>query len=271
LNKCGRTLRIQEYDPDPFHTLPYIVGSTTTAGLPFHHAIVDELPDGLEAIIAAGDLQGVEPMAGRFGAARLLGVFLAAQLDVLRRRGELPSRPNTAILLTGDLQPRADSADVRGVWLSLADECRWIAGVAGNHDAFGPDQRGEHVSAVFDRAEMQLLDNRVITIGTMKIGGLSGIVGNSAEPWVRAESEFAAAMGRLAGLGPDILLSHDGPNIAGTGLTGWPSVRKALEAAPPTILFRGHDSWKNPLATLANGTQVLNVEGRVVVLRTRGN
>jgi hypothetical protein len=43
-------------------------------------------------------------------------------------------------------------------------------------------------------------------------------------------------------------------------------VRHALEAAPPTLLVRGHDHWPVPLATLANGTQVLNVEGRVVVM-----
>jgi hypothetical protein len=26
---------------------------------------------------------------------------------------------------------------VRGVWRAVADACRWVAGVAGNHDSFG--------------------------------------------------------------------------------------------------------------------------------------
>jgi hypothetical protein len=63
---------------------------------------------------------------------------------------------------------------------------------------------------------VHFLDRRIASIGTMKVGGLSGIIGNSLEPWVREESRFAAVMG-----------------------------------------------------TLANGTPVLNVEGRVVVLRSR--
>jgi hypothetical protein len=71
---------------------------------------------------------------------------------------------------------------------------------------------------------------------------------------------------QLAAAGLDILVSHDGPNVEGTDLPGWPSVRRTLESSPATLVIRGHDHWPTPLATLANGTQVLNVEGRVCVL-----
>ena len=70
--------------------------------------------------------------------------------------------------------------------------------------------------------------------------------------------------------GCDLLILHDGPNVAGTHMPGWPSVRRILEAAPPALVIRGHDHWDDPVATLINGTQVLNVEGRVVVLQRQG-
>jgi hypothetical protein len=35
------------------------------------------------------------------------------------------------------------------------------------------------------------------------------------------------------------------------------------------LLIRGHDDWPDPMAELVNGTQILNVEGRVVVLQRR--
>jgi Icc protein len=261
------TLRILEFNPCPFHALRYAVSSSITSSLPFHEALVDGLPDGLEAIIAAGDLQGSALVSAQPTDPGRLGALLASEICQFRKRGELPSTDATAILLAGDLQPTAGSADVRDVWLTLADACRWIAGVAGNHDAFGPEQCGEDISQVFCRHGVHLLDNRIISIGSLRIAGLSGMVGTTGEPWVRREHDFALMAGALARLGPEILVLHDGPNVAETSLTGWPSVRRAIEAAPPTFILRGHDAWQTPLATLANGTQVVNVDERVVILR----
>jgi hypothetical protein len=178
----------------------------------------------------------------------------------------LPPKEKTAVLLVGDLGPDADEGDVRSVWFALADACRWVAGVAGNHDAFGQCTSVGDARIALGRPELHLLDESLVKLDGLTIGGLSGIISNSDGAWIRSESDFVAAMARLAQQGPDLLISHDGPNVAGTALSGWPSVRRALEAAPPTLLIRGHDAWRTPLATLANGTQILNVEGRVVVL-----
>ena len=38
------------------------------------------------------------------------------------------------------LDKRGGSGDVTGVWLAFADIFQWVAGVAGNHDTFGPDR-----------------------------------------------------------------------------------------------------------------------------------
>ncbi len=181
-------------------------------------------------------------------------------------RGELPPREKTAVIVAGDLQPRADEADVRAVWFALGDVCRWVAGVAGNHDAFGDAKSAGEARLALDRSDLHFLDETIVSIDGLSIGGISGAVGRPGDLWARTEKEFAAALARLANRGLDLLISHDGPNVAGTTLAGWPSVRLALESAPRTLVIRGHDPWPTPLAMLGNGTQVLNVEGCVFVL-----
>ena len=99
-------------------------------------------------------------------------------------------------------------------------------------------------------------------------------------PWGEIESTKGDACRGLPKIEPsvlnclercDLLVLHDGPNVAGTDLPGWPSIRHVIEAARRMLVIRGHDHWANPLAVLANGTQVLNVEGRVVVLQRTGS
>jgi Icc protein len=261
-------MRVVHIEPEPFHTVTHFDGPTThapAAVLPFHRATVDVLPDVLRAIVATSDLQGVvQSVTG--GGHQSLGQALAAELRSLRTRGLLPERAATAVLLAGDLHPGAGVADVSAVWHALADECRWVAGVAGNHDAFGAATALAAALAALGRLDCHLLDGDRLDVDGLRIGGLSGMVGSSGEPWARDKPQYATAVSRLVGSGTEVLICHDGPNVAGTSLSGWPVVRHALEAAPPTLLVRGHDHWPVPLATLANGTQVLNVEGRVVVM-----
>jgi hypothetical protein len=259
----------------PFHALPFRLGETDRAAravLPFHRVIVDRLPDVLHAIVVTSDLQGVEQTLDEGGprSPGPLGEALARELDVLRAQGRLPPRENTAAILAGDLHPGADDADVRGVWLAFAGACRWVAGVAGNHDSFGGEERGGGPVSAWGRPNAHLLDGHILTLDGLRIGGISGVVSERGGRWARAESEFAHVTGRLAASVLDVLVSHDGPNVAGTDLPGWPSVRHALESSPATLVIRGHDPWPAPLATLANGTQVLNVEGRVCVLLRPG-
>ena len=68
----------------------------------------------------------------------------------------------------------------------------------------------------------------------------------------------------------DVLVMHDGPDVPESRHRGSPVIRQALERLRPPLVVRGHAYWKQPLVELAGGTQVLNVDGRVVVLRRNG-
>ena len=65
---------------------------------------------------------------------------------------------------------------------------------------------------------------------------------------------------------PHIMLMHDGPDAPKHGGKGSFRIRQVLEAASATLVVRGHAHWKEPLCQLANGTQVLNVDSRAVIL-----
>jgi 3',5'-cyclic-AMP phosphodiesterase len=147
--------------------------------------------------------------------------------------------------------------------------CRWVAGVAGNHDRLGSIASLDAAGDALCGTHAHLLDGSTAALDGIRVGGLCGIVGSVHGPWVRREDEYNAALGWLMREGCDLLVLHDGPNVAGTDLPGWPSVRRVLEAAPPVLVIRGHDHWPSWVQELGNGTQVLNVEGRVVVLQRR--
>ncbi len=260
-------MRIATVDSKPFHTVRFKLSEhgASSALLPFHRADVHGLPAGLDAIIATSDLQGFDQI-DESTRSLPLGDAFAGYLRSLRTSGALPAKERTGIVLAGDLYPLADAGDVCSVWRALAHEARWVVGVAGNHDMFGSATSAADVSMALGQPNAHFVDEGVITLDGLTIAGISGAVGKSDDPWTRTETEFAAAISRLANRNVDILISHDGPNVASTMLAGWPMARVALEAAPPTLLIRGHDAWATPLAELSNGTQVLNVEGRVMVL-----
>ncbi len=56
-------MRVVDVSPQPFHTLRYTNagkrGRTVSASLPFHRVTVDALPEGIDALVLASDLQGV--------------------------------------------------------------------------------------------------------------------------------------------------------------------------------------------------------------------
>lgn len=52
--------------------------------------------------------------------------------------------------------------------------------------------------------------------------------------------------------------------VPGTNLPGAAAVRECRLAAAPTLVVCGHCYWQSPLQQLSNGTQVCNVDSRVV-------
>ncbi|WP_230777553.1 metallophosphoesterase family protein [Roseiconus lacunae] len=233
-----------------------------------HHGLVDELPKGMSAIIATADLQGRETFESAGGKPlRLLGEVLPAILadEIIPNFGLANGR--IGVLLAGDfytvpaLDKRGGSGDVTSVWQAFADEFDWIVGVAGNHDLFGDAATRPRFTT-----PVHFLDNDIVTIDELPIAGLSGIPGNPRRPWRRTEDDFVVALELLLSDSPAIVMMHDGPDVPDSGHRGSPRIRQVVEQAEPVLVVRGHSHWKEPLATLSNGTQVLNVDARVIIL-----
>lgn len=262
-------MRISAIEAAPLHVLPFAASpspNSARSALPFFRAFVDELPDSLDAILATADLQGFVDVGGTSIG---LGEALPQVLEQLRSDGRLPAPERTAAILAGDLHGRADEDDVLPVWLGIERACRWVAGVAGNHDRIGALASRAAAQDALRGTRAHCLDGSTVTLDGIRVGGLCGTIGPGAGTWLRCEEQYNNVLTSMLGERCDLLVLHDGPNVAGTNLPGWPSIRKALEAAPPVLLVRGHDHWPDQVHELSNGTQVLNVEGRVVVLQRR--
>ncbi len=236
--------------------------------LPVHHGFVDALPEGMSAIIVTADLQGRETFASSGGKPiRLLGEVLPAILaeEIIPNLGVGEGR--IGVLLAGDfytvpaLDQRGGTGDVRSVWQAFADEFDWVIGVAGNHDLFGDTATRPSFAK-----PIHFLDNDAVIVEGVAIAGLSGIPGRPRRPWRRTEDDFVESLQLLLCDSPTIVVMHDGPDVPAPGHRGSPRIRQALEQHEPTLVVRGHAHWKEPLAKLSNGTQVLNVDARVVIL-----
>jgi 3',5'-cyclic-AMP phosphodiesterase len=234
--------------------------------------MVDQLPENLDAIVLTGDLQGRELCGETGGWGRLLGESVPEQCRELSEAGLLPPLGRIGAILAGDfytceqMDKRGGSGDVRQVWSSFASCFRWVAGVAGNHDVFGKSVSTPDIKLSLQHPQTHFLDDDSVELDGLKIAGLSGVVGNPNKPLRRSEVDFAKTSTRLANTQPDLLVMHDGPD-GDAGQLGWPSVKSALELASPVLVVRGHAFWDSPLVTLKNGTQILNVDSRVVILQ----
>lgn len=273
-------MRIVSIDTEPFDELPAL-NATGRGGIeeirvPLLRAAVDALPEGLDAIVAAADLQALDLPTGDLPQ-RLLGEALAERLVALAERGDLPSPDRTGVLLAGDLYTvpdlarRGGSGDVRSVWLAFAERFRWVAGVLGNHDELGPRNRD---LARFGRTRrVHVLDAEVRDLDGVRVGGVAGIIGNPTRLNRQDLGTFLAKIETVMAEGADVLVLHEGPDALrpdGAGLRGSAEVRETLEGAGlsrPPLVVCGHSWWPVPLITLAGGVQVLKVDARVVVMQ----
>jgi hypothetical protein len=262
-----RPMRVLEIDDaSPLRSLSFRCAASEASGvgsLAICQAFVDGLPHAVEALIVTSDLQGVVQEGDR---TESLGEMTARSIRLLQSAGQLPGAATCGCILAGDLHAGAGEENVHHVWLAMGSVSRWVAGVAGNHDLITTDELAGESTAQFSD-NCYLLDGSAVTLDGLRVGGLGGIVGACGGHRVRTEQAYCTALARLLQQRCDLVILHDGPNAPERNLPGWPSIRQVLEAASPTLVIRGHDHWSTPLATLSNGTQVLNVEGRVIVLR----
>lgn len=66
---------------------------------------------------------------------------------------------------------------------------------------------------------------------------------------------------------PDVVVLHHGPDAQRGELRGSPEVRRGLERSGPILVLCGHVYWPTPTTDLRGGAQVLNADGRVVILQ----
>lgn len=255
----------------PFWEIPYYTagpgGTRQAAVLPLLRATVDALPAGIGAVLACSNLQGRVSSVGA-APGSLLGEGLAAELLLLSAAGEIPEAHHLGIFLLGDLYADAEArirgahGDVGAVWRRFAADFRWVVGVAGNHDVTGRPPVPGHARA-------HLLDGEVVIVDSLRVGGLSGIIGAAKEgrAWRRDERSFTAATRAVLRANPHVLLLHQGPGGDRVEQPGHAGLRTTLERAAPVLTLCGHVHWREPLAALPNGGQVLNVDGRAVVLQ----
>jgi calcineurin-like phosphoesterase family protein len=271
-------MRVTWISTEPLAELPYLnagrrKGEILEDRLPVFDALVDRLPSGLDALVATADLQFRErPNGKHHNGLRLLGETAPGWLseEILPQLG-VNDPERVGALLCGDfytvpaLDKRGGIGDVTDVWRCFREAFGWTAGVAGNHDSFGPE------AAPRPRFSPQrgyfFLDEDVAETAGLRVAGVGGVIGDPKRLQRRCEEDYLNAFAAVLDHRPDVLLCHDGPEGAERGQAGSPTVREIVEVYPPGLIVRGHAHWSNPLATLANGAQVLNVDSRVIILR----
>jgi len=236
-------MRLKELDPHPLHEILFENAGPRRQGpeirtLALARALVESLPSKLDAILVTGDLQGLEPKESARGVPRALGEVLAQEMQKLGERGDVPGALRTGVILTGDmfagldLHRRGASGDPSGVWNAFGQAFRWVVGVAGNHDLFPPRR--------FQSRNIRLLDGEITEFDTLRIGGVSGIIGDPGRPNRHTEEDFAARLEDVCRRRPDIVVLHESPGIPEQGLAGKRFITDVLARAGPTLVACGH-------------------------------
>ena len=267
-------MRIEKLDGSPFYSFPHRIaaggGRTMSCPLNLYRGVLRGMPEAFDAILVASDLQGIAPPLSGEGEMRLVGEVLAEHLVKLADEEKIPSAAKTGVILAGDLYsaPAADqrgvSGDVRSVWRAFAAGHRWVAGVAGNHDTFGSTTDDKESFEAESRTH--LLDGRCEDLDGVRIGGVGGIIGDPAKPARREEKEFLRSMRHVLSREPRVLVLHHGPDAKRGELRGHPAIRQALDRSSGLLVICGHVYWDEPITDLRGGAQVLNADGRVVLL-----
>lgn len=236
-------------------------GCTEVCHLAVQRARGRGLPEGLDALVATSDLQGIVPDP-RTRESTLLGVAVAELLEELAFDEVLPPAQRTGVIMAGDMYsvPEANQRGGYGcvapVWDAFAGSFAWVLGVAGNHDDVSGVVRGERVI---------VLDTEDVAIDGLRVGGVGLIAGNPAKTGRRAEDDQLQRIELVAASRPDVLVLHEGPR-GGDDQPGHPGIRRLIEAHRVPLTICGHVHWPVPLARHGSDGQILNVDTRVIVL-----
>ena len=276
-------MKITRFEFDPITSIPFLnagkrPGDYFIDHLPVHLAVCDAIPNALDAIVATADLQGRECFASAAAmqrkrpameGLRLLGEIVPQLIcEILTDLG-LRIEKSGAVLAGDfytypDLHGRGGTGDVTEVWNEFSKTFRWVIGVAGNHDTFGDRKSYSASNAYFLDGHRKLLDD-------IPFAGISGIVGNPKRNFRKTHEEYVEMIETCIVSDPQILVTHDGPSFREKGGLGIDEVRFLLESHPIDLVIRGHAHWSTPFVELETGTQILNVDQRIVVLVRDGD
>lgn len=270
-------MKITNLKTTPIHTIPYkkvIPSRLHVEGVlplqdhywPVLEGTVDELPKELDALIFASDLQGHMESEGEL---KLMGEVLPEELMLLLEIEYPNFNPkNVGVLLCGDLfaldHRRGGIGDVRSVYHAFKKYFKWVAGVPGNHDMIGTGN--SKVKEFQFEKDIYYFEDGNKMISQLSISGVGGIVGPVRKMNRWEEKDFLKAIKKQCLKKTVILLLHEGPDYVNENLCGNSEVRQVLESSPATLVCFGHRHWATPFHTLSNGTQLLNLEERAVIL-----
>jgi Icc-related predicted phosphoesterase len=279
-------MRITDWKAKPIHEVPFLNarrggGASEENVLAITTAKISDLPEPLEGLIFTADLQGREllPPTNRQRRAetyrlregrRLLGEVAAEHLRRLSGSGDLPPAHKLGIVLAGDFWAipgctrRGGLGKVGPVWSAFGGASRWVAGVLGNHDQY-EHERPTQEAGPASEPRVALLDGELVELDGCRLGGVSGIIGDPHKPRRKSERRFIELLEGILRGQPDIVVLHEPPEVLEGGCLGKAVVRECLLREPPTLVVCGHCHWPTPLQTLANGTQVCNVDSRMIV------
>ena len=242
-------------------------GGTQGTRVPILRATASGLPERLPSVVLTSDLQGRLD-----GDGILAGVALVSIMESLALQNLVPPLASMGVVFAGDLfaeplRGRARNGDARPVWRAWSAVARFVVGVAGNHDHLG--ESGDFASDYCQFASEEagsLLHGDVVEHGGLRIGGVSGVVGQEGRYARSSEEEFARVLRRALREKPDLLVMHEGPDDPDRGQLGNPEVRRVVAEARVPLVVCGHRHWDTPVAALTDHTHVINVDNRVVVL-----
>ena len=258
--------------PGSHFDIPYLNarsgGGVESNSLAIQKARSDSLPDGLNAILVASDLQGMATSHRYGGESVLLGEVLAETCNDLAEKGVIPDPETTGVILCGDLYSapaanrRGATGDVRSVWEAFHDSFRWVVGVQGNHDEFGGDRNRGKFFAKLDRA--CLLDGHIVELDGLTFGGVGLVIGNPDKSGRRGEESYLGLLDKVLKQSPDVLLLHESPR-GDRHQRGNAAISDVIVKSAIPVLFCGHNHWENPLAQIGS-TAVFNLDARALLI-----
>ncbi|MGE8034017.1 metallophosphoesterase family protein [Lysinibacillus sp. NPDC093692] len=269
-----RALKIVDIAEEPLEKLPYITAVSKGVGisyewLPVYWGEMLELPEELDAIIIASDLQGI---AGHNRetieeAPKLLGEELAEVLSLLFQI-HLPDLDPAKVMvclcgdLYTDLTKRGASGNPLSVWRAFQSQFGFVTGIAGNHDLLTNKEKVELDST---SGIHYFSDGGTITYANLAVAGLGGIIGRSDKPNRMGEADYLAILRDILRHVPDILLLHESPKISSQCLPGNPHIWNELQNAAELLVCCGHVHWGTPLVETNDRLQILNADGRAFI------